>query len=164
VRGSLNQSTSIVAETVDARSVENFLWIQEQRFLTDRLSAFDRRHRRLVVANQGPTVKLNNRVGVGYSAAVARSGVASARLLSFRSILVTHWPNCIELNPSSSRFQSSVVSGVRRRTTECEAARLGPRLCRGPVARRFELTDDHRPKRGGFASPPVTFQSFCAEL
>ena len=106
---------------------------------------------------------LNNRVGVGYSAAVARFGVASARLLSFRSILVTHWPNCIELNPSSSRFQSSVVSGVRRRTTECEAARLGPRLCRGPVARRFELTDDHRPKRGGFASPPVTFQSFCAE-
>ena len=42
-----------------------FLWIQEQRFLTDRLSAFDRRRRRVAVANQRAGVTLNNRVGVG---------------------------------------------------------------------------------------------------
>ena len=70
-----NQSTSILAEIINVRKRRIFLWIQEQTFLTDQLSAFDRRHRRLVVANQGPTVKLNNRVGVRVTAAIALFGV-----------------------------------------------------------------------------------------
>ena len=51
-------------------STNIFLWIQKQSFLTDRLSAFDRRRRRVAVANQRAGVTLNNRVGVrglGYS-------------------------------------------------------------------------------------------------
>jgi hypothetical protein len=39
--------------------------VQDQGFLTDWLSAFDRRRRRLFIANQRTTVTLNNRVGIG---------------------------------------------------------------------------------------------------
>jgi hypothetical protein len=74
--------------------------------------------------------------------------VASQEPLEERSpgatVSFSHWPffctarSFVSLNPSSTRFQSSVVGGGWRRTTKCEAARFGPLLCRGPVARHFE--------------------------
>jgi hypothetical protein len=57
-----NQSTPIVAETINARKRQNFFVDSKAKILTDRLSAFDRR---LVVAKQRPIVTMNDRVGVG---------------------------------------------------------------------------------------------------
>ena len=57
-------------------STNIFLWIQKQSFLTDRLSAFDRRRRRVAAANQRASVTLNNRVGIIRGASRILAGIA----------------------------------------------------------------------------------------
>jgi hypothetical protein len=60
-----NQSTPIVAETINARKRQNFPVDSKAKSFDGPPIAFDRRGRWLVIAKQRLAFTMNNRVGVG---------------------------------------------------------------------------------------------------